>query len=77
VPIHPALAGTETVMGSGTGVGDGTGVSVAVGAGVDVGAIGEGMEVEVGGTGVEAGAHPLIKVMSRISEWIGKADLFM
>ena len=38
-------------------------MAVAVGAGVIVGGMGEG--VKVGGTGVETGAHPLTKILSR------------
>jgi hypothetical protein len=44
----------------GSRVGDGTGVAVA--SGVNVDAIGEG--VDVGGTDVEAGPHPLNKTVS-------------
>ena len=43
------------------GVALGKGVAVEVGSGVNVGGIGEGVNVD--GTGVEAGAHPLSKIV--------------
>ena len=47
----------------GVAVDVGIGVSVAGGSGVNVGGIGEGMRV--GGTVVEAGAHPLARIGRR------------
>ena len=49
------------------GVGEGIGIAVGVGLGVNVGGMGEDMgeDMDVGGIGVEEGAHPLNKIVSK------------
>ena len=50
-------------MAVGSKVGDGISVAVIVGSGVIVGGVSVGVDVGTGGTDVEAGAHPLNKMV--------------
>ena len=63
----------------GKGVGDGMVVAVAVGSGVNVGGTGDGVNVDGAdvGTGVEVGAHPLAKTVSKTNTRTNKVDFFM
>jgi hypothetical protein len=66
-PFTCPVVGSKVGVGSGVVVRVDVGVRVLVAVGVDVevGVGGTGEGVNVGGTGVEAGAHPLDKTISR------------
>ena len=63
------------VVGDGIKVAVAVGLGVAVGSRVNVGGMGEG--VKVGGTGVEAGAHPLARTIDNANMRMNKVDFFM
>lgn len=70
---------TGSTTDPGKGVGDGSTVAVAVGSGVFVGSGVKvaGREVNVGGMGVEAGAHPLIATISKADTRTSSVEVFM